>query len=230
MSNTALHFEFCWLYSNVLINLLSTLIPSTSPSTSRGDSSWIFYHSPQCREDEFKCESSGLCVPGALKCDGQEDCDDGSDEDSCTAAPPTTACSHDEFQCVTSGTCVPISWHCDSVEDCSDGSDEANCPLKPSCEEGKLQCLSSGDCVPSNWRCDGFPDCQDGSDEEDCTEVVKDECKDSPCSHGCLEASWHTQGFLCICPDGMTLLAHDRHTCVQRGTEDIKGINKNIKG
>ncbi|XP_045139064.1 low-density lipoprotein receptor-related protein 8-like isoform X2 [Portunus trituberculatus] len=192
-----------------------------------------------CQADEFRCKSDGVCVPGTYQCDDKVDCDDGSDEDDCVPITPppttttttsTTVCSSDQFQCVFSGKCVSISWLCDDEEDCPDGSDEANCNLKPSCEEGKIQCPSSGDCIPSHWRCDGYADCKDSSDEENCTVVVKEVCKDSPCSHGCLETPWHVQGFQCTCPDGMTLLAHDRHTCVQRGAKGIKGIKSNIKG
>ena len=32
-----------------------------------------------CREGEFRC-SYGKCVPENLRCDGESDCEDGSDE------------------------------------------------------------------------------------------------------------------------------------------------------
>ena len=44
---------------------------------------WILYYSPQCQENEFRCKSDGICVPGAFQCDDQKDCDDGSDEKDC---------------------------------------------------------------------------------------------------------------------------------------------------
>lgn len=35
-----------------------------------------------CGEHSFKCKSTGRCVSAAWHCDGDEDCPDGSDEDS----------------------------------------------------------------------------------------------------------------------------------------------------
>lgn len=34
-----------------------------------------------CGEHSFKCKSTGRCVSEAWHCDGDEDCPDGSDED-----------------------------------------------------------------------------------------------------------------------------------------------------
>lgn len=39
--------------------------------------------SPGCAADSFKC-NNGKCVPDARKCDGKDDCGDGSDEGSCS--------------------------------------------------------------------------------------------------------------------------------------------------
>lgn len=39
--------------------------------------------SPGCAAESFKC-SNGKCVPDAQKCDGKDDCGDGSDEGSCS--------------------------------------------------------------------------------------------------------------------------------------------------
>ena len=38
---------------------------------------------PGCRDDEFQCVDNGMCVNIAWQCDGQPDCDDGSDEKGC---------------------------------------------------------------------------------------------------------------------------------------------------
>ena len=35
-----------------------------------------------CQEGEFNC-TSGICINASWKCDGDIDCDDGSDEQSC---------------------------------------------------------------------------------------------------------------------------------------------------
>ena len=37
-----------------------------------------------CRDTDFNCESGGACLPMDWKCDGDRDCDDGSDEVDCS--------------------------------------------------------------------------------------------------------------------------------------------------
>jgi len=46
-----------------------------------------------CRSEEFRCHSSGHCIPAARHCDGQKDCVDGSDEHGCTVGMFLT-CRH----------------------------------------------------------------------------------------------------------------------------------------
>lgn len=38
-----------------------------------------------CRRGEFRC-TSGMCINGAWKCDGDADCEDSSDEQDCGMA------------------------------------------------------------------------------------------------------------------------------------------------
>uniref|UniRef100_A0A0N5AAP5 Ig-like domain-containing protein n=1 Tax=Syphacia muris TaxID=451379 RepID=A0A0N5AAP5_9BILA len=58
--------------------------------------SWIFsnkfvycyleeiFSDTTCREDEFKCETSALCLKKDARCNGHEECPDGSDEAGCS--------------------------------------------------------------------------------------------------------------------------------------------------
>uniref|UniRef100_A0A8C8E510 Suppressor of tumorigenicity 14 protein homolog n=1 Tax=Otus sunia TaxID=257818 RepID=A0A8C8E510_9STRI len=80
---------------------------------------------PCCAADSFKCDS-GKCVPSAHKCDGKDDCGDGSDEGGC-AARATVPCREYTYKC-RSGHCISKqNPECDGEQDCADNSDEDNC-------------------------------------------------------------------------------------------------------
>ncbi|XP_004771733.3 CD320 antigen [Mustela lutreola] len=121
-----------------------------------------------CSPTSFQCRTSGFCVPLILRCDGDQDCPDGSDEEDCSIKP-----------CAQDGECQPPTGSpcpCDNVEDCRDGIHENghNCSSQP-CPAGELRCLLGGACVPHTWLCDGHPDCPDSSDELGCgTETLQE--------------------------------------------------------
>ena len=93
------------------------------------------------RISTFTCTDAWL-IPSASKCDGREQCPDGSDEANCTQLNVVHA-SDTIFNCTgvinnpplrqyflcRSKTCILLSYVCDSRQDCADGSDEENCPL-----------------------------------------------------------------------------------------------------
>lgn len=74
-----------------------------------------------CSDQFFPC-ASGRCVPMDWRCDGDDDCGDLSDENSCPEQP----CLQSEFRCRV-GTCIPGRWRCDGLFDCPDSSDEVDC-------------------------------------------------------------------------------------------------------
>ena len=37
-----------------------------------------------CRAEEFQCEAGEQCIPAGFQCDGERDCQDGTDERGCS--------------------------------------------------------------------------------------------------------------------------------------------------
>ncbi|XP_037530480.1 low-density lipoprotein receptor-related protein 8 [Nematolebias whitei] len=112
---------------------------------------------PAClKQLEFSC-SDGSCIPRLQVCNGRSDCEDGSDEGSCSHV----WCNYDEFTC-HSRRCVSVRSLCDGVDDCGDGSDEDSCH---NCTAGFFSCGLSDACLPRNQVCDGWNDCKNGHDE-----------------------------------------------------------------
>ncbi|XP_076086554.1 basement membrane-specific heparan sulfate proteoglycan core protein-like isoform X4 [Mytilus galloprovincialis] len=123
-----------------------------------------------CGVGQATCRN-GQCIPIDYRCDGDKDCEDNSDEDSCTAS---AICEPNEFRC-RNDRCAMKIWRCDGDDDCGDNSDEEDCPTrKPGdpCDTIEFQCMSGDQCVPGSYQCDGEIDCQDRSDEIGCSPPV----------------------------------------------------------
>ncbi|KAK9874940.1 hypothetical protein WA026_005757 [Henosepilachna vigintioctopunctata] len=144
-----------------------------------------------CSVRQFSCKND-KCIPILFFCDGDKDCEDGSDEDIivCSNAKNLT-CASSEFKCEANGNCIPNHWQCDGEKDCRDGSDEDEqvCQNKV-CGPGEFTCRSTtGDCIPLLWVCDGNTDCSDGSDERTCNETCRSD--EFTCANGdCIQKKW----------------------------------------
>ncbi|XP_033169646.1 basement membrane-specific heparan sulfate proteoglycan core protein isoform X23 [Drosophila mauritiana] len=118
-----------------------------------------------CTEYQATC-MNGECIDKSSICDGNPDCSDASDEQSCSLG---LKCQPNQFLCSNS-KCVDRTWRCDGENDCGDNSDETSCDPEPSgapCRYNEFQCRS-GHCIPKSFQCDNVPDCTDGSDEVGC--------------------------------------------------------------
>ncbi|XP_069837740.1 low-density lipoprotein receptor-related protein 8 isoform X2 [Dendropsophus ebraccatus] len=144
-----------------------------------------------CAESDFTCDN-GHCVLARWKCDGEEECPDGSDESEATCSYMKQVCAAEKFSCgESSNKCIPATWRCDGERDCENGLDEKDCPT--GCPRGEFQCRNKF-CVSSSFVCDGTDNCGDGSDEEDCTLVT---CKSGQfrCGKGvCIPEKWLCDG------------------------------------
>ncbi|XP_069783632.1 low-density lipoprotein receptor-related protein 4-like isoform X2 [Narcine bancroftii] len=167
-----------------------------------------------CNASQFQCKNE-RCVPLLWKCDGDDDCIDGSDEIGCVQ----TTCGTSDFVC-HSGQCVISKWQCDGTPDCEDGSDESPevCHLRK-CHFNEISCGPGTQCIPASWKCDGGKDCENGSDEENCGPSTcsifeftcsngkcvsrificngKDDCGDGSDEKGCVPHSCGSHEFQC---------------------------------
>uniref|UniRef100_A0A3B4AS09 E1 domain-containing protein n=1 Tax=Periophthalmus magnuspinnatus TaxID=409849 RepID=A0A3B4AS09_9GOBI len=161
-----------------------------------------------CHVDEFQCRMDGLCIPMRWRCDGDTDCMDLSDENSCDGV--THMCDPAvKFSCRDSGRtrCISKAWVCDGDSDCEDNSDEDNCETLV-CKLSHHMCATNDSiCLPAEKLCDGTDDCPDGSDEKLCDLCAVDK---GGCSHNCTIIPG--EGYMCSCPLGMEL-GPDNKTC-----------------
>ena len=109
-------------------------------------------------------------------CDGDDNCDDGSDENK--ARCKDNKCGDGYMKCSDDLQCIDKEAMCDGSNNCIDGSDEGEANCKDhTCVKGYVKCSENLLCMPERYICDGENDCADGSDENEasCKERNKEQ-------------------------------------------------------
>lgn len=200
-----------------------------------------------CLNNEFLCKVEMKCIPLELQCNGEADCEDGSDEvgPMCkngslvdrVSKENVNACVKEAQQlnsaivaCHDQQQCIPKDRWCDRVVDCQDRSDEMLCIdlLRTRCDpEKEFPCnAESSICVPLASVCNSRRDCPDGRDERHGSES-KMNCSTNPCAQnngGCPHICVNYFGEpRCLCRTGYSLSTttsqcEDVNECTKWGT------------
>ncbi|CAL4067312.1 unnamed protein product, partial [Meganyctiphanes norvegica] len=165
----------------------------------------VIKNSTTCHPSGFHCDDGSCLRYNSWQCDGDRDCDDGSDEAHCEGNSSTqTPTGCDGFKCNDGHDCIRESLRCNGISDCIDGSDELVCESSssskpefelPLCSYVQFRC-NNGKCITASRKCNDDDDCGDGSDElyKHCNATgIKDSCKSNEfqCTSGkCIEKNW----------------------------------------
>ncbi|WKY14680.1 hypothetical protein Q1695_000312 [Nippostrongylus brasiliensis] len=161
----------------------------------------------------FACTNQpSTVISTTLRCDGKNDCPDGSDELNCKVCQSAFSCSISKKSKVK--VCLRAEQLCDGITHCPDDYDEEE-HCKKSCADDELRCPSTSLCLPSTAVCDGVVDCETEDDEEDCEECTRG-AQFCEVTKRCIPAGQLCDG-ISQCPDGSDEQNCDCRTCSGSG-------------
>jgi hypothetical protein len=140
----------------------------------------------RCPPEKFQCRKTHQCIPADLKCNGEADCIDGTDEFAtvCNSSKslqmkfllPTNLSERRLAERKQFKICSVF---------CNDHFNMFSHFL--ACKEGTFRC-DDGRCLNQTLLCNGRRDCEDNSDETCCTGSFR-------CDNGlCIAPSWQCDG------------------------------------
>ncbi|XP_067006333.2 very low-density lipoprotein receptor isoform X2 [Anabrus simplex] len=208
-----------------------------------------------CPPDSFMCMDGSQCVEMAKRCDGLEDCPDGTDEYNCVKGdgatedvvqppevPPEvpaeqpSECPEGSFRCKDDDSkCVAQDNVCDGTPHCNDASDEKDCIGK--CKQPENFLCHDGRCMTATVFCNGHEDCSDGSDESNCTGLLEESSGEQTSMESivlpppvynkgnCSAFEFHCLDDTCI---PINLRCDTRNDCPD-GSDELQGCTRPLK-
>ncbi|KAH9489565.1 hypothetical protein Btru_043309, partial [Bulinus truncatus] len=196
---------------------------SGQPFFERVNTYLLFSITYPCPDNSWKCRNK-KCINEEFRCDGDNDCIDGSDEENCDH------CQYDEMFHCKNKKCISMKKMCDGRNHCDDNGDEENCDP---CPVKRFTCKNKK-CIDLENRCDRSNDCGDNSDEENCAvEGVLCDFESGMCGWRYYEGKDYQRGTVIVCKgntdcmDSPMLYYGFENKCIQF-TFTLNGISMKV--